>query len=90
MRGLYARPGRSIHPPAPRQAVPALLLPARGGLNVAGPSLPEKVLLLEEGFAGRGIPHAFGGALALAYYATPRATVDIDVNVFVPVARADE
>ena len=54
------------------------------------PSLSEKVLLLEEGFRGRRIPHAFGGALALAYYATPRATIDIDVNVFVPVDRADE
>lgn len=47
-------------------------------------------MLLEEGFASRSIPHAFGGALALAYYATPRATIDIDVNVFVPVDRADE
>lgn len=28
--------------------------------------------------------HAFGGALALAYYAEPRATIDIDVNVFLP------
>lgn len=28
--------------------------------------------------------HAFGGALALAHYAEPRATVDIDVNVFLP------
>ena len=27
--------------------------------------------------------HAFGGALALAYYAEPRTTVDVDVNVFV-------
>lgn len=26
----------------------------------------------------------FGGALALAYYAEPRMTVDVDVNVFVP------
>jgi hypothetical protein len=56
----------------------------------AEPSLAEKVLLLEEAFAARRIPHAFGGALALAYYATPRATVDIDVNVFKPVDRADE
>ncbi len=54
------------------------------------PSLSEKVLLLEEAFAARRIPHAFGGALALAYYATPRATIDIDVNVFTPVDRADE
>ena len=29
------------------------------------------------------VPHAYGGALALAYYAEPRTTVDIDVNVFV-------
>lgn len=29
------------------------------------------------------MPYAFGGALALAYYAEPRATIDIDVNVFV-------
>jgi hypothetical protein len=36
------------------------------------------------------MPHAFGGALALAYYATPRATIDIDLNVFVGVERADE
>ncbi len=57
---------------------------------MASASLSEKVLLIEEGLRRRGIPHAFGGALALAYYATPRATVDIDVNVFVSVSRADE
>lgn len=57
---------------------------------MTGPSLSEKVLLLEEGLPRCRIPHAFGGALALAYYATPRGTIDIDVNVFVSVARADE
>jgi hypothetical protein len=31
-------------------------------------------------------PHAFGGALALAYYAEPRATIDIDLNVFLAPA----
>ncbi len=36
------------------------------------------------------IPHAFGGALALAYYAEPRATVDIDLNLFVRVSRYPE
>lgn len=36
-----------------------------------------------------GIPHAFGGALALAYCTQePRATADIDLNVFVAPARA--
>lgn len=52
------------------------------------PSLPEKVLALSAGLAD--VPHAFGGALALAYWAEPRATVDIDLNMFVPPARADE
>lgn len=34
-------------------------------------------------------PHAFGGALGLAFHvAEPRATRDIDVNVFVPVDAA--
>jgi hypothetical protein len=36
------------------------------------------------------LPHAFGGALALAYYAEPRSTIDIDVNVFIPAARFPE
>ena len=35
------------------------------------------------------IRHAFGGALALGYIATPRGTVDIDVNTFVPPSEID-
>lgn len=35
----------------------------------------------------RRVPHAFGGALALAYYAEPRATIDIDLNLFVGADR---
>lgn len=57
---------------------------------MASTSLSEKVLQIEAAFTARRLPHAFGGALALAYYATPRATVDIDVNVFVGVERAEE
>jgi len=38
---------------------------------------------LEQG----GIPHAIGGAIALGFYAAPRATVDVDVNVFVSPER---
>lgn len=57
---------------------------------MASTTLSEKVLLIEEGFRRHRIPHAFGGAIALAYYATPRATIDIDVNVFVRVTRAAE
>jgi hypothetical protein len=51
-------------------------------------SLSEKLLLLEEELTRRRIRHAFGGAIALAYYATPRATIDLDLNVFVGVAEA--
>lgn len=49
-------------------------------------TLPEKIVAIDGALTG--VPHAFGGALALAYYAEPRATIDIDVNVFVPVAEA--
>ena len=48
-------------------------------------SLAERVLAIEAALAD--VPHAFGGALALAYYAEPRATIDIDLNVFVPAER---
>ena len=33
-----------------------------------------------------GLPYAIGGAIALGFYAVPRATVDVDVNIFVPPA----
>lgn len=46
------------------------------------PSLPQKVIAIHDALRTAKIPHAFGGALALAYYAEPRATIDIDVNVF--------
>ena len=52
--------------------------------------LDEKILAVERALARADVPHAFGGALALAYYATPRATVDIDLNVFVPADEADD
>jgi hypothetical protein len=48
------------------------------------PPLPDKVSAIHEALGASKIPHALGGALALAYYATPRATIDIDLNVFVP------
>ena len=53
-------------------------------------SLSDKVVQIEAALRRHELPHAFGGALALAYYATPRATIDIDVNLFVPVSRADD
>ncbi|HVY97080.1 MAG TPA: hypothetical protein VHA54_08990 [Solirubrobacterales bacterium] len=51
------------------------------------PSLPDKVIAIHERLSAAKVPHAIGGALALAYYAEPRATVDVDVNVFVPTER---
>jgi hypothetical protein len=48
-------------------------------------TLAERIVALDA--ALENIPHAFGGALALAYYAEPRATVDIDVNLFVTADR---
>lgn len=52
----------------------------------AEPSLPEKVLAVHGKLSESAAPHAFGGALALAYYAEPRATIDIDLNVFLSPA----
>jgi hypothetical protein len=46
------------------------------------PSLPDKIVAVHEALTAAGLGHAFGGALALAYYAEPRATVDIDLNLF--------
>ncbi|MDJ0850739.1 MAG: hypothetical protein QNK04_20390 [Myxococcota bacterium] len=51
--------------------------------------LDEKVALLGRTLSDAGVPHAFGGAIALAYYATPRGTRDVDVNVFLPVTAFD-
>jgi hypothetical protein len=53
---------------------------------VTEPGLADKVVDLHNALDHAGIAHAFGGALALAYYAEPRATVDIDVNLFVDPA----
>jgi len=52
------------------------------------PPLDEKVALIGGSLSRRGVPHAFGGALALAYYAEPRSTIDIDLNVFVAPSSA--
>jgi hypothetical protein len=41
------------------------------------PSLPDKVVAVHEALRRAKIPHAIGGALALAYYAEPRATIDV-------------
>jgi hypothetical protein len=48
-------------------------------------SLADKALAIDAALAQAGTPHAFGGALALAFHiAEPRGTRDIDINLFVP------
>ncbi len=44
--------------------------------------LDSKVLGIARALEHARIPYAFGGAIALAYYAAPRGTEDIDINVF--------
>ena len=54
-------------------------------------SLPEKLLAIHDALSAADLPHAFGGAIALAYCTEePRGTRDIDVNVFAAPGRAEE
>jgi hypothetical protein len=47
--------------------------------------LAERLIAIHRALDEAAIPHAFGGAIALAYWTSdPRGTSDIDVNVFVP------
>jgi hypothetical protein len=55
---------------------------------MAAQLLDEKIVALANALRDADIPHAFGGALALAYYSTPRGTHDIDINFFVDVDEA--
>lgn len=61
--------------------------PRAGPRPSSVPSLPEKVVAIHERLAEAKVAHAIGGALALAYYAEPRATIDVDINVFVSTER---
>ena len=47
-------------------------------------ALASRIVSLHEMLDSLGVPHQFGGALALAWYRNPRATTDIDVNLTVP------
>jgi hypothetical protein len=54
-------------------------------------SMADKIVALHRAIASRNIPHAFGGALALAWCTQrARATIDIDLNVFVGEERTEE
>lgn len=55
---------------------------------MTGDALPDRLVALHRALAARRIPHAFGGAIALAYWTLdPRGTSDIDLNLFVDAAR---
>jgi Nucleotidyl transferase AbiEii toxin, Type IV TA system len=45
--------------------------------------LAAKIATAHEMLDSLGVPHQFGGAIALAWYRSPRATVDIDLNITV-------
>jgi hypothetical protein len=48
-------------------------------------TLPERIVEIHRSLSKAGIPHAFGGAIALAYATLdPRGTSDVDVNIFTP------
>jgi len=50
------------------------------------PDLVEKIVAVHEALKTADLPHAFGGALALAWCTErARGTIDIDINIFVPV-----
>ena len=52
-------------------------------------TVPAVVVAVHDDLAAAGIPHAFGGAIALAYAVPePRGTIDVDVNIFVDAADA--
>lgn len=51
-------------------------------------SLPAKIVTVHESLLKAKLPHAFGGAIAVAYYGEPRMTKDIDINVFISGERS--
>jgi hypothetical protein len=51
--------------------------------------LDAKIVAIAHALERAKLPYAFGGAIALAYYAAPRGTEDIDLNAFIPVERAE-
>jgi hypothetical protein len=52
--------------------------------------LVEKLFGIHDSLSRASIPHAFGGAVALAYCVEePRGTRDLDVNIFVDAAKAE-
>ena len=60
---------------------------ARAAQDLTPPELAVEV----SGFLrAAGIAHAVGGALALGFYAEPRGTLDVDLNIFVDAGEPGE
>lgn len=58
-------------------------------MDAPEPTFVEKVESLHRALADGAVRHAFGGALALAYYThDPRATADVDLNISLTADRA--
>ncbi len=52
--------------------------------------LVERLFAIHDSLTEAGLPHAFGGAIALAYcIEEPRGTRDLDVNIFADASRAE-
>jgi hypothetical protein len=52
--------------------------------SFVSPLMFERIVRIHAALREAGIPHAFGGAIANAFHGEPRATTDIDINIFLP------
>jgi hypothetical protein len=50
--------------------------------------LSSRIVAVHEMLGSMRVQHQFGGAIALAWYRSPRATTDIDLNVTLPPEQA--
>ncbi|MBI5526809.1 MAG: hypothetical protein HY897_10795 [Deltaproteobacteria bacterium] len=53
------------------------------------PTAPEVARRLADALEQAGVPYAVGGAIAYGLHAPPRATNDVDINVFVDADRLE-
>jgi hypothetical protein len=51
--------------------------------------LAGRIVTVHEMLDSMRVPHQFGGAVALAWYRSPRATTDVDLNVTVAPENAE-
>jgi hypothetical protein len=52
-------------------------------------ALSSRIVAVHEMLDSLHVTHQFGGAIALAWYRSPRATTDVDVNVTLPPEHAE-